>query len=132
MSTAKKPPPPWLDISEPQSDRARIQRCPRCRHPVIRALVGRVAALDSRADPEPLDLRTELAARLAGRQTWCLRINRWGPPRLLDRGAEHIAAGRCDHTVVAAHLCRPRSAPPPNDFFAAASKAINPTPDALF
>lgn len=131
MSASKKKPPPWLDTSEPQNDRTRVQRCPRCHHPVLRALVGRVAALDIRADPTPLDLHTELAARLAGRQSWCLAISKWAPPRLLNRGAEHIAGGLCTHIVVASHICTPHPPPPP-DYFLGTVAQLNPQPDALF
>lgn len=111
MTPAKKPPPPWLDLTTPRSDRARTQQCPRCRSPVLRALVGHVAGLDIRADPLPLDPAAELAAMLAGRLTFCLNLRAWAPPRLLTRGHEHIAAGRCAHTVIAEHQCATRQTP---------------------
>jgi hypothetical protein len=98
-------PPAWLADRNPTSDRARVQKCPQCGQAVIRALVGRIAALDIRADPQPLDLASELAARLAGRLTFCLSIRPHLPPRLLDRHRWHIAAGTCTHTVVASHQC---------------------------
>lgn len=109
--TAAKKPPSWLDLSLPLSDKARTQLCPRCRQPVLRALVGNAAALDVRADPKALDALEELAARLQGRTTYCLRIRPHLPPRLTDRGPEHIRAGRCQHLVVADHLCTRTPAP---------------------
>lgn len=106
--TAPRKPPPWLDLSEPRSDRAREQRCPRCKRPVIRALVGRVAALDVRADPTPLDPLAEIRARLDGRTTWCLVRRPHTEPRLWWRDVEHIRAGHCTHEVLADHRCPDR------------------------
>ncbi|WP_069883482.1 hypothetical protein [Streptomyces luteocolor] len=111
MIGPKRKPPPWLDTSQPQNDRARTQLCPRCRQPILRALVGHVAALDVRADPTPLDLAQEVAARLQGRTTYCLRVHPHLPARLIHRGPEHIRAGRCTHLVVADHHC-PRTPAP--------------------
>lgn len=110
MSTAKKP-PSWLDLSTPFTDKARTQLCPRCRQPILRALVGHVAALDVRADPIALNAEQELAARLQGRTTYCLRIRPHLPARLTDRSAEHIRGGRCTHLVVADHHCTRTPAP---------------------
>lgn len=104
-------PPPWLDLSAPLTDRARTQLCPRCRQPVLRALVGHVAALDTRADPKALTPQEELTARLQGRITYCLRIHPALPPRLIRRGPEHIRSGRCRHLVVADHHCTRKPAP---------------------
>lgn len=112
MTTRKKPPPPWLDLSTPLSDRVRTQRCPRCRRPVLRALVGNPCGVDVRADPQALDLEQELTARLAGRFTYCLTTSTWTTPRLLYRSPEHIRAGRCRHLVVADHDCPARGSPP--------------------
>ncbi|MEV7364295.1 hypothetical protein [Streptomyces sp. NPDC091299] len=109
--TAAKKPPPWLDLSTPLTDRARTQLCPRCRQPILRALVGHVAALDVRADPIALNPAQELAARLQGRTTYCLRIHPALKPRLIDRGPEHIRSGRCRHLVVADHHCTRTPAP---------------------
>lgn len=97
--------PAWAADRNPTSDRARTERCPRCRQPVIRALVGHVAALDVRADPTPLDLAAELAARLDGRSAYCLSIQPYLPPRLLHRDRWHIQSGRCEHLVIADHRC---------------------------
>jgi hypothetical protein len=89
----------------PHSDRASIQRCPRCHATVIRALVGNPCGFDVRADPQPLDLQQELTARLAGQLTFCLVIRPWIEPRIRHRGPEHITSGRCTHTVIAEHQC---------------------------
>jgi len=105
----KKKTPAWLADRNPESDRARAQKCPRCHQPVIRALVGRIGAIDVRADPRPLGPVEELAARLSGRQTYCLSIRPYLTPRLIDRHHWHIAAGTCTHLVVAAHNCPARS-----------------------
>ncbi|MFF3324926.1 hypothetical protein [Streptomyces sp. NPDC002889] len=125
MTPAKrKPPPSWLDFSSPMSDRPRTQLCPWCKAPILRALVGHVAAVQVRADPRPLDLQQELAARLQGRLTYCLRLHPLLRPRLLHRGPEHIRAGRCTHIVVADHQCTRTPAP--------AEPASTTEPDHLF
>ncbi|MFJ2399809.1 hypothetical protein ACIOUE_00795 [Streptomyces xanthochromogenes] len=105
MTAAKKPPPPWLDLSRPMSDTPRLRRCPWCRAPVLTALVGNPCGLNVRADPVPLGLAAELQARLQGRFSYCLRLHPYLPPRLIRRSPEHIAAGRCTHLVVADHQC---------------------------
>lgn len=120
----RKPPPSWLDLSIPTSDRPRPQLCPWCRTPILRALVGAVAAVQVRADPKPLDLHQELAARLQGRFTYCLRLHHFLQPRLIHRGAEHIRAGRCTHIVVADHCCTRKPGQP--------ETASTSEPDRLF
>jgi hypothetical protein len=110
MSADDKP-PPWIDLSTPLTDRARTQLCPWCRQPVLRALVGHVAALDVRADPKNLTPLEELTARLQGRTTYCLRIHPALKPRLIHRSPEHIRAGHCKHLVVADHHCTRKPAP---------------------
>lgn len=104
--------PAWIADRNPTSDRARLQTCRACGKPVIRALVGHVAALDIRADPRPIGPAEELAIRLAGGFTYCLSIRPHLPPRLLDRHRWHIAGGRCTHTVVTDHHCPGRPAEP--------------------
>jgi hypothetical protein len=109
---SRRQPPPWVAERNPTTDRARSGSCPRCHQPILRALVGRVAALDIRADPVPLDLAAELAARLAGRHTYCLTNQPYLPARLLERGRLHIESGRCSHLVVADHRCPERPTGP--------------------
>lgn len=111
MPGAKRNAPSWVDTTSPQSDKPRTGQCPWCGQPILRALVGHVAALQVRADPFPLNVQQELAARLQGRMTYCLRLHRILPPRLLNRGPEHIRSGRCEHLVVADHRC-PQSGTP--------------------
>lgn len=111
MTGVKRKPPPWVDTSQPLDDRARTQMCPRRRQPVLRALVGRAAALDVRADPIALDARRELEARLQGRTSYCLRVTPHLPARITDRSPEHIRAGRCAHLVIADHHCTRKPAP---------------------
>lgn len=117
-------PPSWIDLSTPLTDRARTQLCPWCRQPILRALVGHIAGLDTRADPKPLNTLEELQARLQGRWTYCLRIHPVLQPRLLRRGPEHIRAGNCRHLVVADHHCTRKPA--------TAEPHTAPTPDRLF
>ncbi|MFJ4712690.1 hypothetical protein [Streptomyces sp. NPDC088785] len=83
--------------------------CPRCGADTVAARTpDRVAAVDVRADPTPLDPVAEILARLDGRLTWCLTTGEHTGDRIRWRGTEHIAAGRCTHTVLADHRCRPR------------------------
>lgn len=98
-------PPAWLADRNPVSDRVTIRRCSQCGQSILRALVGRTAGLDIRADPTPIGPLTEVVERLAGRLTFCLAIRPHLPTRLLDRDRWHIAGGRCTHIVVAQHHC---------------------------
>lgn len=133
MTAAKrKPPPPWLDLSQPLNDKPRAQQCPRCQAPVLFALVGNPCGLNVRADPWPLNLRQELTARLAGRTSYCLRLHPFLPPRLLNRSALHIAAGHCAHTVVADHLCARPAAAPSLEGLPPAGPGRTAGPDQLF
>ncbi|WP_331445828.1 hypothetical protein [Streptomyces xanthochromogenes] len=106
------------------SDRPRLRRCPWCHAPVLTALVGNPCGLNVRADPVPLGLADELRARLEGRFSYCLRLHPYLPPRLIRRGPEHIAAGRCTHLVVADHQC------PAGTSAVSATQPIEP--DSLF
>jgi hypothetical protein len=90
------------------AETVRHRPCPRCGADTLTARTpDRVAAVDVRADPTPLDPTGEILARLDGRLTWCLTGGGHVPARLRWRGTEHIAAGRCTHTVVADHVCPP-------------------------
>ncbi|WP_394425504.1 hypothetical protein [Streptomyces sp. SGAir0957] len=101
--------PKWLaDRIDQSSDRTREGTCPRCHSPVLRARVGRVAALDVTADPTPLDPLGELLARLDGRLTWHLTTSALGAQRITWRDQFHIRAGPAKHPVIADHRCPPR------------------------
>ncbi|MCU1613733.1 MAG: hypothetical protein JWO98_1273 [Frankiales bacterium] len=104
---AKKARPTPADHAALNSDTAHKRPCPRCSQPTLVALVGRVAALAVRADPEPLGPLEEIHAHLTGRTTYCLRQHPFLPTRLLDRDRWHIASGNCTHLVVADHQCPP-------------------------
>jgi len=110
--------PPWVDI-EPRNNVLRVEPCPTCRRTVLRALVD---GCDIRADPVPLDIHAELAAKLARRWTFDVRRTWVGSTttRLHLRYPHHMA--NRDHPIVAAHHC-PGPAPPPPD---------EPEPDRLF
>jgi hypothetical protein len=106
----------WLaDKIERDACAVRIEPCPRCTAPVIRARTpDRVLAVDVTADPLPLDPVGELAALAARRRTWCLVIRRYLPARIRWRDQWHMRT--CTHLVVADHRCAPQP----------------PTADALF
>lgn len=57
-------------------------RCPSCRAPVIRQLVGRVAALNVTADADPLPLADALALKAPNRLVWCMAELRAGGKEL--------------------------------------------------
>lgn len=83
--------------------------CTRCGADTVTARTpDRVAAVDVRADPTPLDPVAEILARLDGRHTWCLVEREHAAARIRWRGAAHIRGGRCTHTVIADHRCPPQ------------------------
>lgn len=87
----------------------RHEPCPRCGADTLMARTpDRVAAVDVRADPTGLDPAAEILARLDGRLTWCLATSELTGDRIRWRDRWHIAGGRCTHTVIADHRCRPR------------------------
>lgn len=92
---------------EASSDHVRHGTCPRCGAPVLRARAGRVAALDVTADPTPLDLASEIQARLGGRLTWRITTTALGVQRLLWRDAITVPHARAG-PVVADHRCPPQ------------------------
>ncbi|MGW0537841.1 hypothetical protein [Streptomyces sp. NPDC003032] len=107
--TARRPRPTAADHAQAAAEHAQLRPCPRCGADIITARTpDRVAALDVRADPTPLDPVAEILARLDGRLTWCLDRGEHTGDRIRWRGTEHIAAGRCTHTVIADHRCRPQ------------------------
>jgi hypothetical protein len=99
--------PAWLtEQIAASADHVKPGTCPRCGAPILRARAGRIAALDVRADPTPLNPAAEILALLDNRLTWCLVESPFGT-RIRHRNRWHIAAGRCTHTVVADHQCPP-------------------------
>jgi hypothetical protein len=81
-------------------------RCPACRAPVIKQLVGNRAALNVTADLTPLTPEQQRKLREPDRLIWCLRTNRLGQKRLLWLDPWHPPD--CPHGVhVAEHRCPP-------------------------
>jgi hypothetical protein len=81
------------------------KRCPACRVPVIKQLVGDRAALNVTADLEPLSLEQQTQLREPNRLIWCLRSSRTGPGRLAWLTPWHPPD--CPHPHVADHRCLP-------------------------
>ncbi|MFE3578755.1 hypothetical protein [Streptomyces vinaceus] len=90
-------------MSRPGSAGADDSRCPRCRAPVLRQWVGRVAALYVVADLTPIDPADEHQIREPNRLTWCLVTGRWRPTELRWHHRNHIP--NCTHQIVAEHRC---------------------------
>ncbi|MEU4947678.1 hypothetical protein [Streptomyces lavendulae] len=79
-------------------------RCPRCRAPVHREWVGRIAALHVIADLTPLTPAEQAAVREPNRLIWCLRQpSKYTPPRLAWTGSLHPQT--CPHPHVTEHRC---------------------------
>ncbi|MEU6647709.1 hypothetical protein ABZ863_35030 [Saccharomonospora sp. NPDC046836] len=97
---------------EAAAETVREATCQRCGAPVLTGRAGRIAALDVIADPQPLTPDAERLALDAGRLTWCLTTTPHTPARIRWRNQWHAVGGRCDHTVIATHVCRPRPAEP--------------------
>jgi ribosomal protein S27AE len=103
-----RPRPTVADHADASAQTVRTRPCPRCGADTLTARTpDRVCAVDVRADPTPLDLTAEILARLDGRLTWCLTDGDHIPAHIRWRDRWHIAAGRCTHTVIADHHCRP-------------------------
>lgn len=108
MNTADQP--KWLSehISQ-SSDRIRHSTCTRCGAPILCARAGRVAALDVKADPKPLNPIEEILARLNGNLTWHLITTGLGYQRITWRGPDSIRAGpKPGRLVIADHTCPPQ------------------------
>ncbi|MFD5509153.1 hypothetical protein ACFWIB_15430 [Streptomyces sp. NPDC127051] len=93
-------------MSRPGSAGADDSRCPRCQAPVLRQLVGNVAALNITADLTPLTPAEQAAVREPNRLIWCLRqASPFTPRRLTWTGRDHPAG--CPHPHVTEHRCPP-------------------------
>ncbi|GAB2731548.1 hypothetical protein [Streptomyces bullii] len=80
-------------------------RCPACRAPILRQLVGDRAALKVTADLTPLTPEQQAEARGPNRLIWCLRPGGTGPGRLVWLTPWHPAD--CPHPHLADHRCPP-------------------------
>jgi hypothetical protein len=81
-------------------------RCSSCSAPVLRQLVGHVAALDVTADLTPLTPAEQAQVREPNRLIWCLyQASPHTPPRLRWTGTGHPAG--CPHPHVTEHRCPP-------------------------
>ncbi|MFG2976253.1 hypothetical protein ACGFYY_25135 [Streptomyces sp. NPDC048331] len=79
-------------------------RCVRCRAPVHREWVGRIAALHVIADLTPLTPAEQTAVREPNRLIWCLRqASPYTPAHLAWTGRDHPAGCPFDH--VTEHRC---------------------------
>lgn len=87
-------------------------RCPACRAPILRQLVGHRAALQVTADLTPLAPDEQARARGPNSLIWCLHTGRTGSPEL--RWIHPWHPPDCDHPHVAEHHCTTphRTAPP--------------------
>ncbi|WNI15556.1 hypothetical protein [Actinacidiphila sp. ITFR-21] len=85
-------------------------QCGACGAPVIRQVVGRVAALTITADTTPIPRADEHRLREPNRLTWCLTTSRWAPTELRWRCTEYTT--RCDHQIVIEHRCTTPRRPP--------------------
>lgn len=81
-------------------------RCPACRAPIIRQLVGQRAALMVTADLRPLTPAEQAATRTPNRLIWCLIAGPHTPARLRWIDSTHPA--RCPHQHIADHECTDR------------------------
>lgn len=81
-------------------------RCPACRTPVIKQLVGERAALNVTADPTPLTPEQQAQTREPNRLIWCLRHSKFGTRRLVWLNPWHPPD--CPHgDHVTDHRCPP-------------------------
>lgn len=97
------------------------KRCPACRAPIHRQLVGDRAALQVTADLTPLTPEQQTAVREPNRLIWCLTTNRLGDHNLRWLTPWHPK--NCPNPHVTEHRCTapPRTAPP-----------VRQPPDTLF
>jgi hypothetical protein len=92
-------------MSGPGSTRRSDNRCPRCRAPILRQLVGQIVALTVTADLTPLSLEQQAALREPNRLIWCLRSGEHTPRRLTWTGRDHPEP--CPFPHVTEHRCPP-------------------------
>lgn len=86
------------------AETVRHQPCPRCGADTLTARTpDRVAAVDVRADPTPIDPATIPAGR--ERLAWCLTGGGFTPHRIRWRHRWHAAV--CTHPVLIDHRCPP-------------------------
>lgn len=79
-------------------------KCPTCRAPLIRQLVGHTAALTVTADLRPLTPTEQATLRTPNRLIWCLhQTSPHTPPRL--RWIHHWHPTNCPHPHVTDHQC---------------------------
>ncbi|MEV0114646.1 hypothetical protein AB0H77_15540 [Streptomyces sp. NPDC050844] len=81
------------------------QRCPACRAPILRQLVGDRAALNVTADLTPLTPDQQQELREPNRLIWCLRTTQLGHRRLTWLDPWHPPD--CPHPHVTEHRCPP-------------------------
>ncbi|WP_327162072.1 hypothetical protein [Streptomyces zaomyceticus] len=87
----------------PRTGGARRVNCARCARPVLRQLVGRLAALDVAADAEPMPAADAAALRTEDRLDWCVRQTAAGPElRWADCRTRRTP---CPHPHVIDHAC---------------------------
>jgi len=85
------------------AETVRVRPCPRCGADTLVARTpDRVAAVDVRADPTPVDPNAIPADQLA----WCLTGGGHTPQRIRWRDRWH--ARHCTHPVLIDHVCPPQ------------------------
>lgn len=80
-------------------------RCPACRAPILRQLVGHRAALTVTADLTPLTPAEQAAVREPNRLIWCLHTDSLGNRHLRWLTSWHPPD--CPHPHVTEHRCPP-------------------------
>lgn len=90
---------------ERAAETVRTAPCPRCGADTLTARTpDRVAAVDVRADPQPIHPVDIPADRT--RLAWCLTGGQHGPQRIRWRDRWHAAV--CTHPVLIDHACKPQ------------------------
>ncbi len=103
--TARLPAHLIAERADRAAETVRPAPCPRCGADTLTARTpDRVAAVDVRADPEPIDPATIPADRT--RLAWCLTGGGHTPQRIRWRDRWH--APNCTHPVLIDHVCPPQ------------------------